>query len=209
MGHLTLGELASLAISDQTDANGVFIVMWAAFTDDVGAGQLVVPAIPSMYFTVSKTIPIAQDEVIPQALVPKAQMLAMNGLGRPEWFAEMMDHDSCPSGPIQIHSEIKDRITTIGTLIEFRQIGQWKSTGGHRTAIEAEQTDGQSHCRSKTGPDDLGPTSDRRLLSSCRVNGCHGRLVVQRKAALLQTFLSSGWGLGLEPQDGVEGVLGR
>ena len=188
VGHLPFGELASLAIAHKADPDGMLIVMGSGFTDDVGPGQLVIPAIPGVDFAIGQAIAIAEDEVVSQPLVPEAQMLSMNGLRRPEWFAEMMDHDAGPPIPIEVDGQIEDGIAAIGDRIEIRQIGQGEPAGGQGAAIEAEQSDSQCHCRGKTGPDDLGPASDRRFLSRCRVNGCHGRLVVQRKAALLQTL---------------------
>ena len=188
VGHLPFSELASLAIAHKADPDGVLIVVGPGFTNDVSPSQLVIPAISGMDFTIGKTIAIAEDEVVPQPLVPEAQVLPMNRFRRSEWFTEVMDHDSSPSIPIQLNSQIEDGVAAIGDLIEIRQIGQGEATGGHGAAIEAEQSDSQCHRSSKTGPDDLGPASDRRFLSRCRVNGCHGRLVVQRKAALLQTL---------------------
>ena len=188
VGHLPFSELASLAIADKADPDGMLIVVGPGFTNDVSPGQLVIPAISGMDFPIGKTISIAEDEVVSQPLVPKAQVLPMNRFRRPKWFAEVMDHDTGPSIPIQLNSQIEDGVATIADLIKFRQIGQGEATGGHGAAIEAEQSDSQCHRSSKTGPDDLGPASDRRFLSRCRVNGCHGRLVVQRKAALLQTL---------------------
>ena len=101
MPDLSIGEPSSLAVSDQTDSNGSFIVMLTRFTDNMGSWKLLIPAITNMDLSIGQTIAVADEEVIPQALVSPTEVSPVNRLGRAEWFAKMVNDDSLPARSIQ------------------------------------------------------------------------------------------------------------
>jgi len=138
MRHLAFSERSTLTVADQADTDGVLIVIWASLAHDMGTGQLMIPTVSRMDFTIGKAISIAEDEVVSQSLVAEAQMLAMDRFRCPERLAKMVDHDARPTVSIQLHGQIKDGITAVCDLIEFRQIGQREASGRHRTPVEAE-----------------------------------------------------------------------
>ena len=131
MRHLAFGERSTLTIAHQADPDGVLIVMWASLAHDMGTGQLVIPTVSGVDFTIGKAISIADDEVVSQSLVAEAQMLAVDRFRGPERLAKMVDHDARPAVPIEVDGQIEDGITAVGNLIEFRQIGQGKAPGRH------------------------------------------------------------------------------
>ena len=130
MRHLAFSERSTLTVADQADTDGVLIVIWASLAHDMGTGQLMIPTVSRMDFTIGKAISIAEDEVVSQSLVAEAQMLAMDRFRCPERLAKMVDHDARPTVSIQLHGQIKDGITAVCDLIEFRQIGQREALVG-------------------------------------------------------------------------------
>lgn len=67
----------------------------------MGAWKLLIPAITNMDLSIGQAIAVADEEVIPQALVSPAEVTPVNRLGRAEWFAKMVNNDSLPTRSIQ------------------------------------------------------------------------------------------------------------
>lgn len=69
MLDLAICEGLAIAIANQADADGACIVCCSSLTHDVGAGELLNPPIADVDFAVRQAVAIADEEVVPQALI--------------------------------------------------------------------------------------------------------------------------------------------
>ena len=120
MRHLAFSERSTLTVADQTDTDGVLIVIVASLAHDMGTGQLMIPTVSRMDFTIGKAISIAEDEVVSQSLVAKAQMLAMDRFrcpdGSPRWWITMPVQRSRSSSTARSKTESRPSATSSSSV---------------------------------------------------------------------------------------------
>ena len=99
--NLAVCEDVAVAIAHQTNADGSLVVVSPRVSNDMGTGQLAGPSIAHMDFAVAKAIAVADNKVVAEPLIAPRQVLAVNGLGRAEGIAKMVNDDAIPAGFIQ------------------------------------------------------------------------------------------------------------
>ena len=131
------------------------------FTDDVSAGKLLIPPITDMDLAISETIAIPDQEVIAEPLISPSEMSTMNRLGGTEWFAQMMNHDSLPSIPIQGVLKHEDRVFS-WPVLEISKAGQRESSSCC-WGSQIQKHDDSGHGSKEATQNDLGSSRNRCL----------------------------------------------